>query len=150
MKDCKKEFLFGQLIKAVYGILLEAIISYNKLFKYLTDHGFVQNKYDMCTFNKRVNSEKMTVQLHVDDLKASHKDQAVLEDFLSDLRDEFGQEDKLVENKGHVQKYLSITIDYSIPRKVVFTMFGYLEDIIIESVSYIKVLYVAVFGSLAA
>ena len=31
-KDCKKKFLYGRLVKAVYGILLGAIIFYNKLF----------------------------------------------------------------------------------------------------------------------
>ena len=54
-KDRKKKFLYGRLIKAVYGTLLGAIILYNKLSKHLTNHGFVQNEYDMCTFNKMVN-----------------------------------------------------------------------------------------------
>ena len=85
MKGHKKEFLYGRLIKAVYRTLLGAIIFYNKLSKHLTDHGFIQNKYDMCTFNKMVNIEQITVQFHVDDLKVSHMDQAVLEDFLSNL-----------------------------------------------------------------
>ena len=40
-KDRKKKFLYGQLIKAVYGTLLGAIIFYNKLSKHLTDHGFI-------------------------------------------------------------------------------------------------------------
>ena len=44
----------------------------------------------MCTFNKMVNGEQITVQFHVDDLKVSHKEQAVLEDFLKGLRNEFG------------------------------------------------------------
>ena len=38
-------------------------------------------------------------------MKVSHKEQAVLEDFLKDLRDEFGQEDELTENKGLVHEY---------------------------------------------
>ena len=58
----------------------------------------------MCTFNKMVNGEQITVQFHVDDLKVSHKEQSILEDFLKDLRDEFGQEDKLTENKGLVHE----------------------------------------------
>ena len=53
-KDHKKN---GCPIKAVYGTLLEAIIFNTKLSKHLTDRGFVQNKYDMCTFNKMVNGE---------------------------------------------------------------------------------------------
>ena len=50
-KDCKRKFLYDRLIEAVYRTLLGAIIFYNKLCKYLTDHGFIQNEYDMCTFN---------------------------------------------------------------------------------------------------
>ena len=98
-KDCKKKLLYGRLIEAVYGTLLGANIFYNNLSKHLTNHGFVQNKYNMCTFNKMVNGEQITVQFHVDDLKVSHKEQSVLEleHFLGDLRSEFGQEDKLTE-----------------------------------------------------
>ena len=87
----------------------------------------------MCTFNKMVFGEQVTVQFYVDDLKVSHQDQAVLDDFLDELRSEFRQEDELTENKGLVHKYLGITINYSIPGKVVFTLFNYLEDVIIEA-----------------
>ena len=85
-KDRKKKCLYVCPIKAVYRTLLEAIIFYNKLSKHLTDHGFVQNQYDMCTFNKMVNGEQITVQFHVDDLKVSHKEQSVLEDILGNLK----------------------------------------------------------------
>ena len=72
-KDCKNKFLCSRLVKAVYGTLLGVIILYNKLSKHLTDHGFVKNEYDMCTFNKKVNGEQITVQFYVDDLEVSHK-----------------------------------------------------------------------------
>ena len=85
-----------------------------------------------------VNSEQITVQFHVDDLKVSHKDQSVLKDFLSNLRNKFGQEDKLTENKWLVLKYLDITTDYLIPGKVVFIMFNYLEDVIDEAAEDLK------------
>ena len=65
-----------------------------------------------------VNSEQITVQFHVDDLKVSHKDHAVLDDFLNGLRNEFRREFKLPENKGLIHKYLGITIDYSVAGKV--------------------------------
>ena len=54
-KDHKKKFLYSQLIKAVYETLLGAIIFYNKLSRHLTNHGFVENKYNTITFNKMVN-----------------------------------------------------------------------------------------------
>ena len=95
----KKKFLYGRLVKAVYNTLLGAIIFYNSLSKHLTDHGFTQNEYDMCTFNKMVNGEQITVQFHVDNLKVSHREQFILDNFLQDLRDEFGQKDGLTENK---------------------------------------------------
>ena len=85
-----------------------------------------------------VNREQITVQFHVDDLKVSHKDEAVLQDFFTDLRDEFGQEDKLTESKGLLHKFLGTTTDYSIPRKVVFTIFDYLEDTIVEAEKNLK------------
>ena len=53
----------------------------------------------MCTFNKMMNGEQITVQFHVDNLKVSNKDQAILEDFLSNLRSDFGQEDELTKTK---------------------------------------------------
>ena len=59
----------------------------------------------MCTFNKMVNREEVTVQFHVDGLKVTHKDQAVLDDFLDELRSEFGQEGELTENTGLVYEY---------------------------------------------
>ena len=74
----------------------------------------------MCAFNKMVNGEQVIVQFHVYDLKVSHKDQAVLNDFLCDLRNEFGQEDELMENKGLVR------------------MFDYLEDLIVEAADDLK------------
>ena len=60
----------------------------------------------MCTFNKIVNGEQIKIQFHVDDLKLSHKNQSILENFLCNLRSEFGEEDKLTENKGLIHKYL--------------------------------------------
>ena len=71
-KDSKHKFLYGWLIKTVYGTF-GAIILYNKLSKHLTDHGFTWNKYDILKFNKTVNGDQMTVQFHVDDLKVSLK-----------------------------------------------------------------------------
>ena len=120
------------MIKAVYGTLLAAIIFYKKLSKHLRKHGFVCNDYDMCTFNKMVNGKQLTVQFHEDDLKASHCDPEVLKEFVNDLRAEFGKEHQLSENVGNLHDYLGLTIDYSLKGKVVFTMFDYLEDIIVE------------------
>ena len=80
----------------------------------------------------------MSVHFRVDALKASHREQKVLDGFLDDLRYKFGQEDELAESRGFVHEYLVITIDYLLPGKVVFTMFNYLEDIIVEAPDDLK------------
>lgn len=131
-KDGKQKYLYGELKKAAYRTLLAAIIFYNKLTEYIINEGFVQNEYEECTFNKMVNGEKIIVKFHVDDLKISHKQQCVI-DFLTGLRNKLGQEDELTESTGLVHQYLGMTIDYSLVDKVVFTMFDYLEDIIVKA-----------------
>ena len=92
----------------------------------------------MCTFKKMVNDKQTKVQFHVYDLKVSHNDQNVFDDFLDELRSEFVQEGELTEKKGLVHVYVGIIIDYSIAEKVVFTMFDYLEDVIVECVEDLK------------
>ena len=37
-------------------------------------------------FNKMVDSVQTTIQLHIDDLKVSHKDQVVLDDFMLEYK----------------------------------------------------------------
>ena len=138
-KDGNRKFLFGKLNKAVCGTLLGTIIFYKKLSKHLHNHEFKMNQYDSCTFNKMVNGEQLTVQIYVDDLKASHKEQAVLDDFMSKLREEFGKEDNIEETRGDLHDYLGFTIDYSLPSKVVFTMCDYLEDIIVKAPNDLKI-----------
>ena len=137
-RDGKQKYIYGELKKAVYGTLLAAIIFYNKLSDFLLADGFIRNEYDECTFNKMVNGHQLTVQFHVDDLKISHREQSPIDEFLSNLRAEFGQEDELTESSGLIHDYLGMTIDYSLPDKVVFTMFDFLEDIIVEAPADLK------------
>ena len=109
-----------------------------KVAKHLQDKDFVCNDYDMCTFNKMVNGNQLTIQFHVDDLKASHHDPDVLRDIVNWLRKEFGKEHQLTENIGKLHDYLGIIINYSIKGKLVLTMFDYLEDIIVECPNDLK------------
>lgn len=108
------------------------------LLSHLENHGFIQNEYNKCTFNKIINGEQLTVQFHANDLKASHQDTKVLDEFLEDLQKEFGKEDELTETKGKVHEYLGMTIDYSLTNKVVFTMYDFIEDIIVEAPADLK------------
>ena len=136
-----KECLYRCLVKAVYDTALTAAIiyEYEKLSVYLKDNGFIMNEYDLCTFNKMVNREQLTVKFHVDELKALHKEQIILNEFLNNVRrSEFGQEDELAETNGLVHEYLGITINYSIPGKVAFLIYDFLEKVILEESKDLK------------
>lgn len=50
------KLLIALINKGIYGMLLGAILFYNKLSKFLGDlFGFKMNPYDECTFNKVIN-----------------------------------------------------------------------------------------------
>lgn len=128
-----KKLLYAKLNKAFYGTLLGAIIFYEKLAKQLNEWGFQMNPCNECAFNKTANGNQLTAQFHVDDLKASHKDQRVLDNLMCELKAVFGKEDESSETKGKAHEYLGVTINHFAPRKVAITMFEYLEDIIVEA-----------------
>ena len=64
--------LYVKLTKALYGMLISAMLFYKKLRENLEGKGLEVNPYDPCVANKLVNGSQMTVCWHVDDLKISH------------------------------------------------------------------------------
>ena len=56
-KDNQRNFLCGKLVKAVYGIILYAILFYNNLSAQLKNWWFENNPYDKWTYNKTVGGE---------------------------------------------------------------------------------------------
>ena len=88
-----------------------------------------------------IDGRQLTVVFHVDDIKASLVSESDLKDLLQLLQSEFGEEQKLQKLEGDfgdVHDYLGLRIDYSFPGKVCFTMFNYLEDIIVEASDDLK------------
>ena len=85
-----------------------------------------------------VNGEQLTVVFHVNDLKALLKGQAVLDKFINQLREIFRKQHKLTKSTRLVHEYLGIVLDYSIPGKIAFTMYKYLEDNIVKAPEDLK------------
>ena len=67
-----------EVLRAIYGMLQSALLSYNNLIKYLETDGFKFNPYDQCMSNKIIEREMLTEVFHVDDVKASHRDKNVV------------------------------------------------------------------------
>ena len=86
-----------------------------------------------------MDDKQLTVQVYVDNLLTLHKDQCVLDNFIRELNGVFSKEKKLEETKGDIHEYLGLTIDFLMPRNLVFSMFDYLEDIIVEASLDLKV-----------
>ena len=125
--------MVAKLKKAIYSTLLVARIFYDKLRSFLESDGFEVNPYDECTFNKVMNNNQCTIQFHVNDLMISHVDISCIETCMEKLNNEFGKIKPLQAVYGQVHEYLGLTIDFSNPKEVKFTMYDYLEDILDES-----------------
>ena len=104
-----------------------ALLFWKKLSGYLENNGFVPNPYDTCVMNKTINGKQMTIGWHVDDLKISHVDMSATEHVIEKLESEFGKEAPLTVTRGKVHEYLGMTIDFSEPGKVVFSMLDYIK-----------------------
>ena len=62
-------------------MLQAALLWYQKFKTDLEAEGYVFNPYDACVANKMVKGKQHTVVFHVDDLKCSHVDPQVNDNF---------------------------------------------------------------------
>jgi hypothetical protein len=115
-KENGKDVLYVKLEKALYGTVQAALLFWENLTTFLVEElGFVKNPYDQCVVNKIIDGKQCTILWHVDDLKLSHVDQAVLEDILGKLNVKYGKEAPLVVTRGLIHEYLGIPS--TIPRQ---------------------------------
>ena len=109
-----EKVMYVELLKALYGTLRAARLFWKKLqAKLVKDWGFVPNRYDSCVVNKKVDGKQLTMAWHVDDLKVSHEEERVLDEFIVMMEKEFGQDAPLSVSQGPVQEYLGMTLDFS-------------------------------------
>jgi Reverse transcriptase (RNA-dependent DNA polymerase)/Zinc knuckle len=127
-----KRVIYVQLVKALYGTLKAAMLFWKKLTGILESWGFVTNKYDSCVANKVINGKQCTIAWHVDDLKISHVDSAVVSSVIDQLSGEFGKEAPLTVNRGKVHDYLGMTLDFSVKGKVKVGMIQYVKNMLAE------------------
>ena len=98
----------------------------------LEDWRFKANEYDRCVINKIINGKQCTIIWHVDDLKISHVDAAVVTSIIDKLSKEVGKHADLTITRGDVHDYLGMTLDYSKKGKIQFQMFDYIGNMIKE------------------
>jgi hypothetical protein len=137
-KENGKDVIYVILTKALYGTLQAALLFWQNLSSQLEKWGFVINPYDFCVANKIINGKQCTIVWHVDDLKVSHVDPAVVTTILNLLDGKYGQEivggkrAPLTITRGTVHDYLGMTLDYSEDGAVKIDMRDYVKKMLDE------------------
>ena len=127
-----KKVLYVEVIQALYGMLIAAILWYKEFRASLESIGFEFNPYDPCVANRMVKKLQHTVRFHVDDLKSSHKDANVNTKFLNWLNKKYGKFGEVVATRGKVHEYLGMTFDYRTKGKVKISMADYVKKTLNE------------------
>ena len=111
----KHKVLYVRMIKALYGMMIASILYYKKFRRDIEEIGFEVNPYDICVANRIVRGKQHTVTWHVDDLKSSHEDKTVNDEFHKWCEGKYGSDTvghvKVVRGKTH--DYLAMILDYS-------------------------------------
>ena len=123
--------LYVRMVKALYGMLQSSLLYYKKSLKDIESIGFKVNPNDPCDANRTFNGKQHTVTWHVEDLKSSHVDSKVNNQFLEWLKNKHAS-DNIGEVKVMRKKhdYLAMTLDYSLPGVLRVDMTKYVKSMI--------------------
>jgi len=91
--------LYVQMLKALYSMMVSSLLYYNKFRKDIESIGSEVNPHDMCISNQIINGKQHTITWHVDDVKSSHEDSKMNDEFFDWLKDKYAN-DKIVEVKA--------------------------------------------------
>ena len=119
--------LYVRPSKGLCGLLQSALLFYRKLRAELEYFGFTVNPYGPFVTNKIINDSQMTVTWHVDDLKISHKDSREMTKFIKRFDDIYG--DRMTINRGKVNDYLGMDLDFSSTTVLKIGMIKYIKKI---------------------
>ena len=124
--------LYTHVTQAIYGLLVSAMLYYRRFTKDIKAIGFHINPYDPCVANRMVNGKQHTITWHVDDLKSSHIDPRVNDQFIQWLNDTYGAISEVKAVRGKIHDYLGMTLDYSTPGQVSVDMSDYVAKMVYE------------------
>ena len=125
-----KKVLYVQVLMALYGMLVAALLWYKKFRSDLEQEKFIFNPYDPCVANREVNEKQQTVRFHVDDLMGSHIDKKVNDKFEVWLNQKYGAHGKVKATRGKIHDYLGMTFDFSKEGKVIVDMSEYITNMV--------------------
>ena len=120
------------VLKAIYGLLVAALIWYQKFRTDLEGIGFVFNNCDPCVCNRTVYGKQHTVCFHVDDLFSTHMEPRVNDEFEAWLNKMYGEYSEVKTTRGDIHDFLGVIYDFSEPGKVKLDMIDYVQQMLDE------------------
>ena len=127
-----EKVLYTHILRAIYGLLISAILFYKKFRASIERVGFKVNPYDPCVANKMVQGHQMTIMWHVDDVKSSHVDSKVNDSFGDWIKKEYGELGEVKSSRGKKHDYLGMLLDYSEDGQVKIDMVEYVKKMVTE------------------
>jgi hypothetical protein len=113
-------------------MLISSVLYYKKFRTDIESIGFEVNPYDICVANRTINGKQHTVTWHVDDLKSSHMNPRVNDNFQTWCEKVYGSDAlghvKVV--RGKIHDYLAMILDFSIPGAMKLDMIYYIKQMI--------------------
>ena len=96
--------------QALYGMMMSSLLFYRHFCKNLESIGFKVNPYDMCIANRVIKGHQQTVTWHVDDIKVSHVNSKVNENFYRWCEQKYGDDKngKVKIHRGKIHEYLAM------------------------------------------
>ena len=127
-----RRVIYVEVLRALYGMLISAMLWYKKFRGDLEEIGFEFNLYDPCIANRIVKKKQQTIRFHVDDIMSSHVDPKVNDHFLEWLETKYGQIGEVKSTRGKVHEYLGIKFDFRPKGKVAINMTKYMSQMVVD------------------
>jgi hypothetical protein len=107
-----KKVLHLQVLQALCGMLIAALLWFDQFRKDLATEKFEFNPCNPCVGNKIVNGKQQTVRFHVDDLMSSHMNPKISDDFKKWLNEKYESYGVVKVTRGKIHDYLGIRFDF--------------------------------------
>jgi hypothetical protein len=119
-------------MKSNIRYLQAALLFYKKLKKDLEGIGFKINLYDLCVANRMVTSKQYTVTWHINNIKLSHMDPRVNDNFLLWLEKMYGKKEfaPVKATRGKIHDYLAMKLDFTEKGKLKLAMVDYVNNMV--------------------
>jgi len=124
--------LYVQMLKAHYSMMVSSLLYYRKFHKDIEIIGLEVNPYDMCMANRIIDSKQHAITRHVDDVKSSHEDSKVNDEFFDWLKDKYANNNigEVKAIRGTKHNYLGVTLDYTTPGILKNDMTEYVKSMV--------------------